>query len=180
MRNAAAHASKLQTYGDVLALQKMQLSSIQDEISDGNARLYDQLEDLKNHRNTSKESQILQEPQTHVTRSSNPRYVGSRNRSSIRFRLPIMSWLAGRTWEIAVGQSQASWTLQIHPINFRPRESLAFRYVREGNITAVDRLLRAGELSIWDVTTTGFDRQTTLLGVRVDPAVKLCVFDAAD
>jgi hypothetical protein len=164
MRNAAAHASKLQTYGDVLALQQMQLGSIQDEISDGKARLYDQLEDLRDHRQASKGFQPFSEPQNCVTRSSNKRYFSSKNRKSVRFRLPLLAWLSGRTWEIAVNQSQASWTLHIHPVYYRASESPAFKYVRDGNITAVDKLLRAGELSIWDVATSGV--QTTLLGVR--------------
>jgi len=181
MRNAATHASTLQMHGDILASQHMQLGNIHHDVSYGHSRLYDQLEDLKKNRDISKGPQRFYEPQTHVTRTtSGKRYVSSKNHSSVRFRLPLLAWLAGRTWEIAVGQSQASWTLQIHPVNYRPRESLVFRYVREGNITAVDRLLRAGELSIWDVTTTGVKRQTTLLGVRVKSNVGFCRFDAAD
>jgi len=172
MRNAASHASILQRHGDLLGLQQVELGSIQHNITDGNSRLYDQLKGLTSHQNATKGPQT-HGPQTHVTRSFQKRYTASKDKRSLRFRLPLMGWLAGRTWEIAVGQSQASWTLQVHPIHFRPRESLAFRYVREGNITAVDRLLRAGELSIWDVTTTGVKRPTTLLGVRATPASKM-------
>jgi hypothetical protein len=164
MRNAAAHTSKLQTYGDVLALQQMQLGSIQDKISDGNARLDDQLKDLRDNRKAPKGFQPFSEPHTCATRPSKKRYFSSRNRSLIRFRLPLLAWLSGRTWEIAVNQSQASWNLHIHPVHYRASESPALQYVREGNITAVDKLLRAGELSIWDVATSSF--QTTLLGVR--------------
>lgn len=179
MRNAASHASILQRYCDLLGLQQMQLGSIQHNIADGNSRLHDQLKGLNSHPNATKGPQT-HGPQTRVTRSFQERCKASKDKRSLRFRLPLMGWLAGRTWEIAVGQSQASWTLQIHPINFRPRESLAFRYVREGNITAIDRLIHAGELSIWDVTTTGVKRPTTLLGVRATPAPRLGNFDAAD
>jgi hypothetical protein len=161
MRNAAAHASTLQTYGDVLALQQMQLGSIHNDISDGNTRLCDQLEDLKTHRNVSKGSQVSSELQT-VTRASNKHYFSGRNRSSMRFRLPLMAWLASRTWEIAVSESNALWTWRVNPINYRPADSPVFDYVRGGNIAAVAKLLHARELSIWDVT-----RNTTLLGVRM-------------
>jgi hypothetical protein len=97
----------------------------------------------------------------------------------VRFRLPLLAWLSGRTWEIAFRQSQASWTLQVNPIYYWAAESLALQYVREGNIAAVKKLLHAGELSIWDVTKTG-KRHTTLLGVSVKPDVASCRFDAAD
>ena len=160
MRNAAAHASTLQSYGNVLALQHMQLGSIQNDISDGNARLYDQLEDLRDQQNASKGSQTFGEQQT-VARSSNKRYFGSRNRSAMRFRLPLMAWLASRTWEIAVRESDALWTWSVNPVNYRPADSLVFGYVRRGDIVVVERLLRARELSIWDVTS----ENTTLLGV---------------
>jgi hypothetical protein len=179
MRNAVAHASTLQTYGDVLALQQTQLGSIQNKLSAGNARLSDQLEDLSDHLKAAKGSQLFSEPQTCVTRSSDERYFSSKNRSSVRFRLPLLAWLSGRTWEIAFRQSQASWTLQVNPIYYRAAESLALQYVREGNIAAVKKLLHAGELSIWDVTKTG-KRHTTLLGVSVKPDVASCRFDAAD
>lgn len=180
MRNAASHASALQNHSDILALQQMQLHSIQHDISHGNARLYNQLEDLKDHRNTSHGSRFTHEPQTNATRSSNKRYISSRKHRALRFRLPLLSWLAGRTWEIAVGQSQASWTLQIHPVNYRAPESLAFRYVREGNVTAVDKLLRAGELSIWDVSTDLLSAPITLLGVRVAAIVTLWYWNETD
>jgi hypothetical protein len=168
MRNAAAHASMLRSYGDVLALQQMQLGSIQSGMSDGQARLYDRLDNLVDHRNASRGSQA-----PHDTRVSNKRYFSSRIRNAVKFRLPLMGWLAGRTWEIALSQSQGSWGLKLNPINYRAPETLAFRYVREGNITAVDRLLRAGELSIWDVITNEYSRQITLLGVRVAPIVTM-------
>jgi len=167
MRNAAAHASMLQRHGDMLALQQMQLGSIQHDVSEGNARLCDRLEDLRDKRDVSNGSQNCHEPQKWVTRPTKKRYFSSRNRSSVRFRLPLLAWLSGRTWEIAICQSQASWTLQVNPINYRAADSLAFRYVREGNITAVEKLLFAGELSIWDVTNERWSEQTTLLGVRI-------------
>ena len=66
-----------------------------------------------------------------------------------------------------MNQSQASRSLHIHPVYYRASDSPALQYVREGNITAVDKLLRAGELSIWDVETTTPWVQTTLLGVRM-------------
>ena len=176
MRNAASHASMLQRHGDILALQQMQLDGIQHDVSDGNSRLYDQLENLKTHCNTIKGPQPFHDKQTHVTRSSKKSYASSKTRSSLRFRLPLMAWFADWTWEIAVCQSQASWTLQVHPINYRASESLALRYVREGNIPAVDKLLREGELSIWDVTMTRYKTQTTLLGVRVKLAMRPCEF----
>lgn len=175
MRNAASHASTLQRHGDILALQQMQLGSIQHEISNGNARLYDQLDDLKNHRTAVNGRQVLQATQTDVTQSSNKCYISSKTRNSVRFRLPLMGWLAGRTWEIAVSQSQASWTFQINPINYRAPDSVAFRHVREGNIMAVDELIRAGQLSIWDVPIDEFSKGTTLLSVRVAPDV-VCVY----
>lgn len=170
MRHAAAHASTLQRHGDILVLQQMQLGSIQHDVSDGNSRLYNQLQDLKDHRNASKglqDPQCFREPQNVVAQASDKRYFSNKNRSSMRFRLPLMGWLSGRTWEIAVSQSQASWILQVQPINFRAPDTIAFRYVREGNITAVDKLLRAGELSIWDVTTDDFSHSRTLLEVSI-------------
>jgi hypothetical protein len=166
MRNAAAHASTLQTYGDVLALQQTQLGIIQNDVSDGNARLCDRLDNLKDRRNISTEFRIPDGK--NVTRTPNKCHISSRNSSSARFRLPLMAWLAGRTWEISVCQSQASWTLQIHTINYRAPETLAFQFVRAGNVTAVERLLRAGELSIWDMTEIG-SRDVTLLGVSMAP-----------
>lgn len=175
MRNAASHASTLQRHGDILALQQMQLGSIQHEISNGNARLYDQLDDLKNHRTAVNGRQVLQATQTDVTQSSNKCYISSKTRNSVRFRLPLMGWLAGRTWEIAVSQSQASWTFQINFINYRAPDSVAFRHVREGNIMAVDELIRAGQLSIWDVPIDEFSKGPSLLSVSVAPDI-LCVY----
>jgi len=169
MRNAAAHASTLQRHGDILALQQMQLSSIQSDVSNGNARLYDQLEGLKEHRNAFEGSQTPQEMQTHATRASNKRYFSSRNKTSMQFRLPLLAWLTGRTWQIAVSQSQASWTLQIHPINYRSQDSVVFRYVQKGDVAAVRALLSAGELSVWDVSTDEYSQQISLLGVSVPP-----------
>lgn len=167
MRNAAAHASTLQSYGDVLAMQQMQLGNLQQDVSDGNARLYDQLEDLKDHRKASKGSHPYRESQDSVTRASNKRYFNSRSTSSMRFRLPMLAWLSGRTWQIAVSQSQASWTLQVHPINYRPDDSLVFRYVQKGDVAAVRALLSAGELSVWDFSTDEFSHHTSLLGVSI-------------
>jgi len=168
MRNAAAHASTLQSYGGVLAMQQTQLGNLQQDVSDGNARLYDQLEDLKGHRKASKGSHPFREPQDNVTRASNKRYFNSRSRISMRFRLPLLAWLSGRTWQIAVSQSQASWTLQVHPMNYRPGDSPVFRYVQEGDVAAVRALLSAGELSVWDLSTDEeFSRHTSLLGVSI-------------
>jgi hypothetical protein len=162
MCNAAAHASILQSYGNALALQHMQLGSIQNDISDGNARLYDQLEDLRDHR---KASQIFHEPQGHVARSVRRRYIGTKKRNLLQFQLPLMAWLTGRTWEFAICESESMWTWNLHPVNHRPSDTLAFRYVREGNIPAVEKLLLARELSIWDVTRDDSSRQVTLLEV---------------
>jgi hypothetical protein len=166
MRNAAAHASTLRRYGDVLALQQTQLGSIQHDVSDGNARLYDQLEDLKDHRKASQGSQIFHEPQGHVARSFSRRYIGNKKRNLLRLQLPLMAWLTGRTWEFAMCESESLWTWNLHPVNYRPPDLLAFRYVREGNISAVEKLLHARELSIWDVTMNEFSEQVTLLEVR--------------
>jgi hypothetical protein len=179
MRNAAAHASTLQSYGNVLALQQMQLGSIQNDISDGNARLYDKLEDLRDHRKTSQGPQIFHEPQGHVARSFRRRYVGTKKRNLLQFQLPLMAWLTGRTWEFAMCESESMWTWNLHPVNYRPSDTLAFRYVREGNIPAVEKLLLARELSIWDVTRDRFSRQVTLLEVR-STYCKVCVFEEAD
>ena len=165
MRNAAAHASILQSYGNALALQHMQLGSIQNDISDGNARLYDQLEDLRDHRKASQGSQIFHEPQGHVVQHSRRRYIGTKKRNLLQFQLPLMAWLTGRTWEFAMYEAESLWTWNLHPVNYRPSDTLAFRYVREGNIPAVEKLLLARELSIWDVTTDRFSRQVTLLEV---------------
>jgi hypothetical protein len=166
MRNAASHESTLRSYGDVLALQQMQLGSIQQDISDGNARLYDQLGDLKTHRTAIKGTQIFHEPQEHVARSSGRRYVSTKKRNLLQFQLPWMAWLTGRTWEFAMCESESLWTWNLHPVSYRPPDLLAFRYVREGNIPAVEKLLRARELSIWDVTMNEFSEQVTLLEVR--------------
>jgi hypothetical protein len=165
MRNAAAHASILQSYGNALALQHMQLGSIQNDISDGNARLYDQLEDLKDHRKASQGPQIFHEPQGHVVQHSRRRYICTKKRNLLQFQLPLVAWLTGRTWEFAMCESESLWTWNLHPVNYRPSDTLAFRYVREGNIPAVEKLLLARELSIWDVTTDERSRQITLLEV---------------
>jgi hypothetical protein len=166
MRNAAAHASTLRSYGDMLALQQMQLGSIQQDISNGNARLYDQLDDLKTHRTAIKGTQIFHEPQGHVASSSGKRYIRIKKRNLLQFQVPLMAWLTGRTWEFAMCESESLWTWNLHPVNYRPPDLLAFRYVREGNISAVEKLLHARELSIWDVTTNDFSEQVTLLEVR--------------
>ena len=179
MRNAAAHASILQSYGNALALQHMQLGSIQNDIFDGNARLSDQLEDLKDHRKTPQGPQIFHEPQGHVARYSRRRYIGTKKRNLLQFQLPLMAWLTGRTWEFAMYEAESLWTWNLHPVNYRPSDTLAFRYVREGNIPAVEKLLLARELSIWDVTTNEFSRQVTLLEVGAT-SFKACVFDRAD
>ena len=165
MRNAAAHASILQSYGNALALQHMQLGSIQNDIFDGNARLSDQLEDLKDHRKTPQGPQIFHEPQGHVARYSRRRYIGTKKRNLLQFQLPLMAWLTGRTWEFAMYEAESLWTWNLHPVNYRPSDTLAFRYVREGNIPAVEKLLLARELSIWDVTMDDDLRQVTLLEV---------------
>lgn len=179
MRNAAAHASILQSYGNALALQHMQLGSIQNDISDGNARLYDQLEDLKDHRKASQGPQIFHEPQGHVVQHSRRRYIGTKKRNLLQFQLPLMAWLTGRTWEFAMCESESLWTWNLHPVNYRPSDTLAFRYVREGNIPAVEKLLLARELSIWDVTTDERSRKVTLLEVS-STSCKVCVFNQAD
>jgi hypothetical protein len=157
----------------------MQLGSIQNDISDGNARLYDQLEDLKGHRKTPQGSQTFHEPQGHVARHSRRRYIGAKKRNLLQFQLPLMAWLTGRTWEFAMYESESLWTWNLHPVNYRPSDTLAFRYVREGNIPAVEKLLLARELSIWDVTTGDFSQQVTLLEVGAT-SFKACVFDKAD
>lgn len=170
MRNAAAHASILQNHSDLLVLQQMQLGRLQQDVSDGNARICNQLENLNSRRNAIQCSQTFQGPQTLVTQTTSDKryiYMKRKNRSSLRFRVPLLPWLTGRTWEIAMNQSQASRSLHIHPVYYRASDSPALQYVREGNITAVDKLLRAGELSIWDVETTTPWVQTTLLGVRM-------------
>ena len=157
----------------------MQLGSIQNDISDGNARLYNQLEDLKDHRKASQGSQFLHEPQGHVAQISRRRYTGTKKRNLLQFQLPLMAWLTGRTWEFAMYEAESLWTWNLHPVNYRPSDTLAFRYVREGNIPAVEKLLLARELSIWDVTRDRFSRQVTLLEVR-STYCKVCVFEEAD
>jgi hypothetical protein len=165
MRNSAAHASTLRSYGDVLALQQAQLGNIQHQVSDGNARLCDRLEDLKDHRKASSGTQIFHEPRGNVARSFRRRYIGTKKRNLLRFRLPLMAWLTDRTWELAMCESESLWSWNLHPVNFRPPDLLAFRYVQEGNIPAVEKLLLARELSIWDVTMDEFSDQVTLLEV---------------
>lgn len=163
MRDSLTQASTLQRHSDLLAVQQMQLSSIHHDIFEGNTWLAGQLTDLIDQRNTSKD------PQTYDDGSGSPRYMGSKARSLLRVRLPLLSGLTGRTWELAVGESQGAWTFQVHPINYRPSDTPAFHYVRAGNIVAVERLLRARELSIWDVTSDKFSSHTNLLGVRPRP-----------
>lgn len=60
--------------------------------------------------------------------------------------------LTSRTWVFALRESEGCWTFGLRPINYRSSGTAAFHYVQTGDIVAVQKLLAAGELSIWDVS----------------------------
>lgn len=78
---------------------------------------------------------------------SNRHHAGNKQRRILQVRLRL---LAKRSWEFAMRESQGYWTVGLHHINHRPSDAHAFHYVRTGNIEAVDKLISARELSIWD------------------------------
>lgn len=149
MRASAVQLSTLQRYGNILASHQKQLGSIQDEVSNGNTRLCDQLTSLEHQRDVSIRSETVCGPQT-LVRSSKGRFIGNKGRRQLRFRFPPLHWLTSWTWELAMSRSQGSWTFDVHPINYRPIDTPAFDYVRKGNVVAIEKLFREGELSIWD------------------------------
>lgn len=44
----------------------------------------------------------------------------------------------------------SGWMFQLQPVNYRPHDSFAFQVVRSGNVSAVQRLLDLGQLSVRD------------------------------
>lgn len=143
-------ALALQQNSDLLALQRLQLHDIQQNISHGNALASLQLTD-----SSGDGREIYAARVTH------------RRRSHRRtFCLPLPRWLTNRTWMFAVSQSQQSWTMEIHPVNRRPWESPAFDCIRVGDLAALQKALDTGELSTSDVVhNSRSNSEFTLLGV---------------
>lgn len=80
----------------------------------------------------------------------------------VRSRLPLL--LVKHTWEFALRESEGCWTFGVHPVNYRPSNTPAFHFVQIGDVAALENLLSAGELSVWDVLEYDYG-PGTLLGV---------------
>lgn len=79
---------------------------------------------------------------------------------SIKLRLP--AWFCSRVWEVSQTHYHNGWDLSIRTWNERPRTSDIFRHAAVGNVKGVERLLRDGKASLFDV-----DGNRSLLWVSV-------------
>lgn len=156
MRNSANQALALQRHNDLLAMQQLQLSVIQQDVSFGNALIVSQGTGLG-----------AINPDIQSAQSSRQQPTRQRKHDLFRLRLPLPYWLSSRTWTLAASHSQGSWTMALRPVNRRPFASTtAFDCIRTGDLASLQQFLDTGELSMWDVTKVpSRNRELTLLGV---------------
>jgi hypothetical protein len=67
-----------------------------------------------------------------------------------KFRVSLPLWLVNRVWEFGLREADGGWTAQLYPIMVRPRDTYVFDFVYSGDVDAVRRLLRSGQLSVRD------------------------------
>ena len=132
MRDSAHQALVLQQHCDLLALQKLQLNDIQQNVAKGNSLLTSGLTGISTGGDDNRHVQV-----------SGKRRAGQRK---LHLRLP--QFLTNRTWTLAAYHSQGSWTMEIHPEYLRPFETPAFDLIRSGDIAGVKKALDTGQLSI--------------------------------
>lgn len=84
--------------------------------------------------------------------SANAQRTRKHHDNSHRLRVKLPRWFTSCVWEFGVLESDNMWTYQIRSINVRPSRTLAFDFdfVRSGDVKAVWRLIRSGDLSVHD------------------------------
>jgi len=153
MRYSANQALALQQHRDLLALQQLQLNSIEQKVAKGNSLLTSRLTDVS--------------PFTDDTRYAQA--PAKRRASQWKMLLRMPRFLTGRTWTVAAYYSQGSWTAEIRPEVSRPFETPALDLIRTGDISNVKKALETVQLSIWDTTWHPWisTSSVTLLGVSI-------------
>lgn len=82
-------------------------------------------------------------------------YTRKERQNKPRYRLRLRGWFTNRIWDIALGQAQGGWDIRLRTWNVRPHHSKIFRLCEAGDLEGVQKLMAAGEASVWDTTMYG-------------------------
>jgi hypothetical protein len=165
MQRDEAYISILNQHGTLL-------SSLQAEISSGNA-------------NTSQQSPLLLQPETtsyprlrttpemqmitNIERNTTgifrnnehasppdhsplAKKAGRKNDKDLKLiDLKLRSWFGHRIWEFTVRKAYCRWSMHLSTYNVVPGDSMIFHYAEVGDIVGIQRLIERGEGSLLDV-----------------------------
>jgi hypothetical protein len=193
---AAEQRQRDQAHANTLSMHSNLLSSLQSQISEGNAHISQQLTLSLQPPSVSVAAQSLVsnssamieiEPKStteveintdKTSRSRDhlaqwaqphqPRKIKPKyNKPRIRIRMPIQIY--NKIWDFAITSAQSGWGLHLHTYNVVPHNSLIFRYCELGDLPAMQRLIKSGEGSLLDTMPDiiyGSEDNWTLLEVR--------------
>jgi len=98
----------------------------------------------------------------HITTPSRCRIQGDkakeipREETQILVSAQLPQWLFRRRFDLYTSQTHSGWNFSLNIYNVRPRKSPIFRHVRDGNISAIERLFQDKTASPFDVNEDGF------------------------
>jgi predicted nucleic acid-binding protein len=98
------------------------------------------------------------ETETHDGQDQRPskyRLRETRATFAFRFRMKLPALFSSRVWEIARIDAEQGWDLCFRTYNTRPLDSLIFQCCKYGDLEGVKSLIRNGEASLLDVSSTG-------------------------
>jgi len=139
----------------------MQLHSLECTVQAGNSMILDRLAVLP----AGNGSQGTLTPSAHALQSNRDKTQRRRPLRKIRITLP--RYFTTSAWEFGLQESGNGWTMQLQPVNIRPRESFVFEVVRSGRVPAVRALLESGSLSMQDqAAASDFEPRQSILDVH--------------
>lgn len=146
---AARNNSVLQAQNQILLAYRDQLRQIEDRLNARNtAGFIRSSTAVTRGRSTSMKHSSGSDSRNPTSQNASQKYSNRPLRRKFRVSLP--RWFSDCVWEFGILDAGSGWMFQLQPVNYRPHDSFAFQVVRSGNVSAVQRLLDLGQLSVRD------------------------------
>ncbi|KAF7528026.1 hypothetical protein G7054_g10304 [Neopestalotiopsis clavispora] len=71
-----------------------------------------------------------------------------------RFESP--AWLSQRAWDLRITHSTSGWQVNLKPYCVRSRDDVLFDYAMYGATQALEKLIRSGQASVYDIDENGY------------------------
>lgn len=134
-------------HSDALTLQFERMKLLQDTVESGNVASIDQLAAFAPQQTASGGEVHAPRDRTVVSL-----HTSARRDRAYKCLVTLPRWFTTGVWEFTVQEVSQIWTVQVRPINVRPKHTYAFDFVRRGDTAAVRELLKKRELSVHDQT----------------------------